>query len=175
MKSQKKVSISFLTFPLFIGGIFFFSFIDTYFETKYASQFSSDTNDSILFVQGISLLSLSTISIPPAGYVIKEVYSLDVTGYSSTYDQTDADPYINAANRNVRWGTVATNFPNREEALSFGTKVRIPELFAAQVFVVEDRMNKRFVYRMDIWFPSTYQAFEFGVHRNIAVEVLEEI
>lgn len=175
MNNQKKVSISVLAFPLFIVGIFFFSFVDTYFEARYASQFSSDVNDSILLIQGISLLSLSTISVPPAGYTIKEVYSLDITGYSSTHDQTDAEPYINAANRNVRWGTVATNFPNREEALSFGTKVRIPELFAAQVFVVEDRMNKRFVDRIDIWFPSTYQASEFGVHRNIIVEVLEEI
>lgn len=122
-------------------------------------------------VQGTSFLPLYSFSIPKEGYRFAEVHLLDITGYSSTFDQTDGDPYITASNQNVRWGTVATNFPEREEALPFGTKIRIPELFGDEIFTVEDRMNRRFNNRLDVWFPSRSQASQFGIHRDIAVEI----
>jgi len=157
------------------SNVFAFSITEFYSGTRQIPDTSLEIDGSYLLVQGNSLLPLSSISIPLAGYSIKEVYLLDVTGYSSTLNQTDEEPYINAANRSVRWGTVATNFPNREEALPFDTKIRVPEFFPDQVFVVEDRMNARFSDRLDIWFPTKYQASAFGIHRRVIVELLEEI
>ena len=80
-----------------------------------------------------------------------------VTAYSSTFDQTDDTPYITASNTRVRDGIVAANF------LPFKTKVMIPELFGNKIFVVEDRMHRRFSDRVDIWFPDRSSAKRFGV------------
>jgi len=90
-----------------------------------------------------------------------------VTGYSSTHWQTDDTPFITASGSNVRDGVVANNL------LPFGTKVRIPELYGDKVFVIEDRMHwKKGYYHLDIWFPETNQAVEFGA-KNAYIEVLE--
>jgi len=89
-----------------------------------------------------------------------------VTAYSSTVCQTDNTPFITAANTNVRSGIVAANF------LPFGTRIKMPELYGNQIFVVEDRMHPRKSYQIDIWFPSYWQAKNFGV-KNTYVEILE--
>ena len=89
-----------------------------------------------------------------------------VTAYSSTICQTDDTPFITAANTNVRSGIVAANF------LPFGTRIKMPELYGNQIFVVEDRMHPRKSYQVDIWFPSYSQAKNFGV-KNTYVEILE--
>jgi 3D (Asp-Asp-Asp) domain-containing protein len=90
-----------------------------------------------------------------------------ITGYSSTEDQTDSDPFITAAGTQVREGIIANNlFP-------FGTKIKLPELYGEKIFVVEDRMNwKKGYYHIDIWFPSYWEAKEFGAKRTY-IEVLE--
>lgn len=92
---------------------------------------------------------------------------MDITGYSSSPDETDANPWLTAMNTVPRFGIVATN------DLPFGTKIKISEIFGDQVFVVEDRMNRRFKNRLDIWFPSKLQALRFGFWDNILVEVVE--
>lgn len=79
-----------------------------------------------------------------------------VTAYSSTVDQTDSTPFINAAGKRVRFGTVACNF------LPLGTKIRFIRFYPDQIFIVEDRMNRRFSNRIDIWFPTRTQAKNFG-------------
>ncbi len=83
---------------------------------------------------------------------------LHITAYSSTPDQTDDTPFITAAGTHVRDGIVATN------ALPMYTRVKIPELFGEKVFVVEDRMNRRFQDRMDIWMPDRESARKFGIN-----------
>ena len=90
-----------------------------------------------------------------------------VTGYSSTIDQTDSDPFITAAGTIVRDGIVANNkYP-------FGTKIRFPEIYGDKVFVVEDRMSwKKGNYHIDIWFASYWEAKNFGAKRTY-IEVLE--
>lgn len=92
---------------------------------------------------------------------------LTVTGYSSSYDETDDDPHITASGSETRDGIVATNL------LPFGTKVRIPEEFGDRVFVVEDRMHRRFSDRVDIWFPSKSEAKQFG-KKNLEIEILPD-
>lgn len=82
---------------------------------------------------------------------------IEVSGYSSTTDQTDSDPFI-AAYRNTRVhvGMLAANF------LDFTTKVKFPGVFGDQIFTVEDRMNRRYVNNMDIWFETREEALQFG-------------
>lgn len=80
-----------------------------------------------------------------------------VTAYSSSIWETQGDPFITASGSRVRDGIVANNL------LSFGTKIKLPEIFGDKVFVVEDRMNSRKGhYHVDIWFSSQEAALNFG-------------
>lgn len=82
-----------------------------------------------------------------------------VTAYSSTVDQCDSTPFITASGTRVRDGIIATN------ALAFGTKVKFPSLYGDKIFTVEDRMNKRYSDRADIWFETREEAIRFGVRK----------
>ena len=95
---------------------------------------------------------------------VKE-YVITATAYSSTVDQTDDTPFVTASGTYVRDGIAAANF------LPFGTVFRIPELYGDKIFIVEDRMNKRYWHRVDIWFPERQMAKEFGV-KQIRIEVV---
>lgn len=97
---------------------------------------------------------------------VKKVKML-ITAYSSTPDQTDDKPYETASGGQVVDGVIANNL------LSFGTKVRIPELYGDKVFTVEDRMHKRKgKYMADIWMQSREQATHFGV-KIAMIEILD--
>lgn len=88
---------------------------------------------------------------------VTSVKTVRVTAYSSSLDQCDNDPYTTASGAQVKIGTVAAN------CLPFGTKVRFPELFGEQIFIVEDRMNARYgCNAFDIWMPSRSAALNFG-------------
>lgn len=89
-----------------------------------------------------------------------------ITAYSSTEDQTDDTPFITASGAHVADGIVAANF------LPLHTKIKIPELFGEKVFVVEDRMAKRFQDRVDIWMPDRDSAWNFGL-KNAEIVVLK--
>ena len=91
-----------------------------------------------------------------------------VTAYSSTVDQTDSTPFINAAGKRVRFGTVACNF------LPLGTKIKFNNFYPQLIFVVEDRMNKRFNQRIDIWFPTRRQAKNFG-RRKMDYQIVKTV
>ncbi|MDP2696070.1 MAG: hypothetical protein Q8O87_02340 [bacterium] len=88
--------------------------------------------------------------------LIAKRLTVTLTAYSSTPDQTDDTPFITASNKRVRDGIVAANF------LPFGTKIMVPELFGDKIFVVEDRMHRRFSDRVDIWFAERADAKRFG-------------
>jgi 3D (Asp-Asp-Asp) domain-containing protein len=97
----------------------------------------------------------------------KKTIILTVTGYSSSYDETDDDPWITAYNTLVRDGIAASN------VLPFGTKIKIPSLFGDKIFTIEDKMNPRHQGNLDIWFNSKEEALNFGIHYNVLVEILE--
>lgn len=88
---------------------------------------------------------------------------VSMTAYNSERSQTDGDPCTTANGFNVcKHGvedTVAANF------LPFGTKIQIPELFGDRVFVVRDRMARRFSNRVDVWFVERSDALKFGVRQ----------
>src|SRR3989338_7119029 len=92
-------------------------------------------------------------------------HAVVATAYSSTPDQTDDTPFTTASGTTVRDGIVATNF------LPFGTLIRIPKLFGDKIFVVEDRMNRRYKTRIDIWFPERELAKIFGI-KKVSIEVV---
>lgn len=93
------------------------------------------------------------------------IYERYITAYSSTPDETDSTPFITASGNYVHFGVIAANW------LPIGTAVRIPKLFGKQVFIVEDRMNRRNPYKVDIWLPTKEAAINFG-KRLSEIEVL---
>lgn len=95
----------------------------------------------------------------------KTTMHITVTSYNSLPGQTDSTPDITAFGTKTRDGIVATNF------LPKGTLVRFPEKFGDKVFVVEDRMNSRYYYRMDIWMADKQESIQFGV-RYLKMEIL---
>lgn len=97
--------------------------------------------------------------------VIKELFVI-MTAYSSTVDQTDSTPFTTALGTQVGDGIVAANF------LPFGTKIKIPQVFGDKIFTVEDRMNKRYSERIDVWFPDRESAKNFGL-KTLKVQILE--
>lgn len=118
----------------------------------------------VIFQQN-TLVPFSNPANPPSPVIRK--LPVIITGYSSTEDQTDSDPFITAAGTGVREGIVANNF------FPLGTKIKIPELFGDQIFIVEDRMSwEKGKYQIDIWFPDYWQALNFGAKRTY-IEILE--
>ena len=79
-------------------------------------------------------------------------YAVRATAYAPSPYQTDSTPCITAAGTVVRLGTVASNF------LPMGALL----LINGELFIVEDRMNPRYDKAIDIYFPSTSEARDFG-------------
>lgn len=120
-----------------------------------------ESTETLTMVQGNSLLPLAE----PCKRVLRRM-EVVVTAYSSTPWETDDTPHITASGSWVRDGIVANNY------LPFGTKIRFPEIYPDEIFVVEDRMNSvKEGYHVDIWFPSTTEAKEFGAKRTY-IEIL---
>ncbi len=99
----------------------------------------------------------------------KVIYSGIVfsTAYNSLPNQTDSSPWTTALGTRCREGVIASNF------LPFGTKVKL-EGFGDRIFIVEDRMNKRFYKRIDIWFRNHNEAIKFG-GRRLKYYVIESV
>jgi 3D (Asp-Asp-Asp) domain-containing protein len=94
-----------------------------------------------------------------------KTYVVSASAYSSSVDETDDTPFITARGTYVRDGIVAANF------LPFGTAIKIPALYGDKIFVVEDRMNKRYNLNVDLWFPSKALAKQFG-RKTITIEIV---
>ena len=41
--------------------------------------------------------------------------------------------------------------------------IRFPDKFAEKLFVVEDRMNEKFGFQVDIWMSNNEEAKKFGI------------
>jgi 3D (Asp-Asp-Asp) domain-containing protein len=98
----------------------------------------------------------------------QKVIWITVTAYSSTVDQCDSDPCTTANGYNL----CANNIENVVAAnfLPFGTAIKMPEYFGDRVFTVQDRMNARYDYRVDVWMKTREAARAFGV-RYLKVEI----
>ncbi len=146
------------------------------------NDYSNDLPDDLAIIQGHTLMQIASPENPApickkqeppvcpspktcAAAVPKSKVTV-ITAYSSSYDETDGNPFVTASGTHVRDGVVAANF------LKIGTKVQIPALYGDKVFVVEDRMASYNNGKVDIWMPSKAQALQFGVKRTEIV-VLE--
>lgn len=93
-----------------------------------------------------------------------------ITAYNSLPEQTNDQPCITANGFNVcKHGiedTIAANF------LEFGSIVRLPDLFGDRIFIVRDRMNRRYPYRLDIWMLERQDAINFGI-KQTRIEVVK--
>lgn len=96
---------------------------------------------------------------------LKTIY-MDSTAYTSTVEECDSDPFVTADGSDVADGIVATN------VLPFGTKIRLPTVFGDRIFEVHDRMNARYTYRVDIWMDDYKTMINYGLKRNIPIEVV---
>jgi 3D (Asp-Asp-Asp) domain-containing protein len=114
----------------------------------------------------VSSSAFLPVASPQTPEIVAETIRVVVTAYSSTPEQTDDTPFITASGTWVRNGIVAANF------LPMGTKIKLPDLYGGQVFVVEDRMHPSKYFIVDIWFPDYWQALNFGAKRTY-IEVLE--
>lgn len=165
---EGKICVLILSLAIGLAGILlFFEFGAFAAEADFIDEvfmYEEETPGLVIF-QGNALAAISN----PLDRDLQEVWRVKVvvTAYSSTPWETDGDPYITASGNVVREGIVANNM------LPFGTKVRIPEVFGDKVFVVEDRMHwRKGNYQVDIWFPSYWEALNFGAKRTY-LEVLE--
>lgn len=154
---------------LIIAGIFFsaspyWTFRASRAEANLAQFSVPESLGEIAMIEENSLLPLSE-HLNPEPQPVRRIRVV-ITGYSSTIDQTDSDPFITAAGTLVREGIVATNI------LPFGTKIKFPEFFGDRIFVVEDRMSWEKGYQIDIWFPNREDALEFGA-KITYIEILE--
>ena len=100
------------------------------------------------------------------GLVVPVKITVIATAYTSDWAETDNTPFHTATGERVFDGVVAANF------LDFGTRIMIPELFGNKIFVVLDRMNRRYTrelrkdHRIDIWFKDKKTAKKFGIKRQ---------
>jgi len=78
--------------------------------------------------------------------------------------QCDDTPFTTASGTPTRHGVVASNY------FPIGTRIKIPDMYGDQIFIVEDRMNARYNKRMDIWMEEYNEARVFG-YQDITIEV----
>ncbi len=99
-------------------------------------------------------------------YRVMGQHIMESSAYNSLPNQTDGSPYITAAGTFTRFGVVASNY------FPLGTKVRFPDIFGDQVFIVEDRMNRRYHKVIDVWMGDKSDALAYG-RKRVRVQVVK--
>lgn len=105
---------------------------------------------------GMTIISKDSLLAQNRIEPLSQASKIVITAYSSSPEETDETPFITAAGTAVRPGIAAANF------LPIGTKIRLPDAFGEQVFVIEDRMHSRYSDRVDVWFDDKSTAQDFG-------------
>lgn len=88
-----------------------------------------------------------------------------VTAYSSTVDQTDADPFTTASGQRVHTGIVALS-QDLLRTYPFGSRVEL-----CSTYEVQDTMHSRIRRTADIWMTSRSSAIAFGRRHMILRQV----
>ena len=131
-----------------------------------------DGNDNIAMIQDMFIPAVHSSEPTVTPIPVRTQYAtvremiVDSTGYNSEVGQTDDSPFITANGEHVYWGGAAANF------LPFGTKIMFPDHFPGVIFEINDRMNKRYWERVDIWFAEKPAALQWGV-RKVRIQILE--
>ena len=105
---------------------------------------------------------------------VRKTIWVTATAYSSTPWQTDNTPCVTATGYNVCDKTENIIAVSRDlvRSLGYHRQVRLPSLYGSEIFLIEDTMNARFVNRIDIHHGSTEDAKEFGLKRNVELQVI---
>ena len=136
------------------------------FDKIYSSMQAKATETSVGISQGSSVIAqASQVTTKKKAKVVPRTFLVTATAYSSSIDQTDSTPFITASNTFVRDGIIAANF------LPMGTRIKIPQLFGDKQFIVEDRMNSRYWYNIDLWFADHDTAMQFG-KKQVVIEII---
>ena len=78
----------------------------------------------------------------------------EITSYNSVPAQTDDTPFITASGTHVHDGTIACPYE-----YAFGTTVSIE----GKKYTCEDRMNRKYPDRFDVWLANTASSSEWGI------------
>jgi hypothetical protein len=106
-----------------------------------------------------------------------------VTAYSSETRQTDSTPFITAFMKPVAPGTVAVSWGLAEQGWTEGKCIWIETIGVRRIdgkmllpeFWIRDLMSRDHVNdKIDIWFHSTKDAFEFGIKPDLLIILLSE-
>ena len=105
---------------------------------------------------------------------IKKKLWVTATAYSSTPWQTDNTPCITSTGYNVCNKTENIIAVSRDlvRSLGYHRQVMLPSLYGSEIFLIEDTMNARFVNRIDVHHGSTKDARDFGLKRNVELQVI---
>jgi len=88
----------------------------------------------------------------------------EISGYTSSVDETDSTPFITASGQRTRDGIIAC--PSR---FKFGQEV----IINGKTYECQDRMNARYRDKnnFDIWFETKAEAFAWG-RRTVEVTII---
>jgi len=96
------------------------------------------------------------------------VKEITVTAYSPTVSECGTEPQVTASMVKVRPGIVAVSRDLFDQGWVFGKKVYVK---GHGIFEIADLMSDRYTQRMDIFFPDTKEARQFGV-KQVTVALL---
>lgn len=155
------LDLSVLSFVFVVGAYIFFPTIANADPMQHQMHYDEETVDLIVEAMQNDSLAHGTLPVAEDSVEPRSTFTIPLTAYTSDVAQTDDTPCITASGldvceRNIE-NVVAANF------LPIGTRVRIPELFGDRVFYVEDRMNARYYYKMDVWMREIDDARTFGL------------
>ena len=98
---------------------------------------------------------------------------VDVTAYSSTVGQCDSSPFIGAWNNDLRKYSMKSLAVSRDLltlGIGNGSRVKLKCEDRTYWLIVKDKMNKRFIKRVDIYMGVKHkQARSFGVKKCILI------
>jgi len=159
--SRYALDLSVLSFVFVVGAYIFFPTIANADPLQEQMHYNEQTVELIVASMQNDSLPYGTLPEAEDAVAPRRTYTIPLTAYTSEVGQTDDSPCITASGLDVCErdieNVVAANF------LPIGTRVRIPELFGDQVFYVEDRMNARYYYKMDVWMRELSDAKSFGL------------
>ncbi|MBI2068672.1 MAG: 3D domain-containing protein [Candidatus Yanofskybacteria bacterium] len=114
------------------------------------------------------------VPVKETGIEVKKKLWVTATAYSSTRWQTDDTPCITATGYNVCNKTENIIAVSRDlvRSLGYHRQVMLPSLYGSEIFLIEDTMNARFVNRIDVHHGSTKDAKDFGLKRNVELQVI---
>ncbi len=135
---------------------------------KISRAFTSITIMGIVNFTGLvpSISDVSSFTTKKSMMALPVIKDVKTTAYSSRHCETDDSPFITSTGDSVKWGTVAFS-RDLLSTYGYGSLVYIEGM---GLFRVSDTMHRRKRSHIDIWFPETQDAKNFGI-KNLRVYI----